>query len=115
MTTFDPKLPVQISSGLPVRIICTDLKGRYPIVALVTQGDGTETVHNYDATGRYADSSWSPPLSNVPKKEFINIWRNDDGSVACTYHPYGSCAEAERASRIVKSDYLAIGIELGIL
>lgn len=44
---------VETRSGREVRILCTDLKDDYPIVAGVAQDDGTECSCVYDATGHF--------------------------------------------------------------
>jgi len=42
MNTFDPKKPVKRRNGTPVRIVCTDAKGPYPIIGLGTDPTDTE-------------------------------------------------------------------------
>lgn len=44
---------VETRSGREVRILCTDLKDNYPIVAGVAQDDGTECSCVYDADGHF--------------------------------------------------------------
>lgn len=109
--TFNPNLPVQVDSGRPVRILCTDRAGQYPIVALITQDNGGETVHNYSADGRYSDSSWSPNLRNAPSRKFINIWETKRGTIACSPQPFGSRDEAIK-SAVPPSRHLMIALEL---
>jgi len=48
---------VETRSGREVRILCTDLKDDYPIVAGVAQDDGTECSRVYDADGHFCTGS----------------------------------------------------------
>lgn len=48
---------VETRSGREVRILCTDLKDNYPIVAGVANNDGTECSCIYDATGHFCTGS----------------------------------------------------------
>lgn len=72
MSRFNPNRPVQTREGLPARIICTDRKGRYPIVALVYQADGClageEVTLYYRKSGKFATSEKESrfDLVNVP-------------------------------------------------
>ena len=50
--TTDLTKPVQTADGRKVRIVCTDLAGEYPVLALVTTREGgAETVLSYDLQG----------------------------------------------------------------
>lgn len=55
MTKFDPTKPVQTRGGRKARIIATDAKGPYPIVALVDSGCSHESAESYTNDGRYFD------------------------------------------------------------
>lgn len=49
---FDPTKPVQTRNGRKARILCTDRKNTYPIVALITFED-EEFYHAYTKEGKY--------------------------------------------------------------
>ncbi len=74
---FDPTKPCRTRDGRPARILATDLKGRYPLVA--TWGDET-TVATFCRDGRhYEDSSKSVlDLINIPvtisKEVTLVLW-----------------------------------------
>lgn len=53
-TPFDPKWPHGHTTrdGRKARILATDLKGDYPIVAAIADSDGDEWIVRSDATGR---------------------------------------------------------------
>ncbi len=78
--TFDPPEPVQTRDGRKARIVCTDVNGHYPIIALVDY-HGTELVHHFNADGKACTGSRGSDLINIPVKRegWINIY------------PLGSC------------------------
>ena len=39
--------------GWPARIICTDKKGEYSIIALISDRDDREYIHQYNQNGMY--------------------------------------------------------------
>lgn len=68
---FDPTKPVQLEDGTSARIICTDRKGDYPIVALIKEGE-REGISWFKPDG----SSVPRHLVNVPEKHmwWVNIY-----------------------------------------
>ena len=70
MSKFDPTKPVRTRDGKPARIICTDAKSSYPIVALVMlTNENKESVCFYKEDGLYngiKDHEFD--LVNIPKK-----------------------------------------------
>ena len=72
----NPDRKVVTRNGLPVRIICTDRKDKWPIVALVTDDD-TERVYPYLSNGAiYPDDSSRLDLMFAPTKKegWVNIY-----------------------------------------
>lgn len=53
MTNFDPTKPVQTRDGRKARILCTDVAGQFPIVAVITTDADKETVETFRSNGRY--------------------------------------------------------------
>ena len=50
----DPSKKVVTRDGRPVRIICTDARGEYPIIALVEYYDGSnDNIYTYTKDGVY--------------------------------------------------------------
>lgn len=47
----DPSRKIVTRCGFPVRIICTDVKGSTPIVAVIEKEDKTENVFCYESDG----------------------------------------------------------------
>ena len=48
----DPSKNVVTRDGKPARVLCTDLKHKYPVIAALDYGDGEERVFFYDEHGR---------------------------------------------------------------
>lgn len=68
MTKLDLTKPVQTRDGRPVRILCMDRKGEYPVVGLVTENN-RECVRSWPTSGRfYVDDIQGLDLINVPPK-----------------------------------------------
>lgn len=76
--SFDPSKPVMTRDGRPARIICTDRKGEYPILALIDDNDGFEGIAIYFANGKNRTKDTPNDLVNAPTKRsaWINIYRN---------------------------------------
>lgn len=55
-TQFDLTQPVRTRDGRPARIVCTDARGPYPIIALITWADGTEKAMSFTAAGDFTES-----------------------------------------------------------
>lgn len=70
--TFDPNKPVQTCDGREARIICTDMKSRQPIIAIVTDKNGSESVEEFSDDGSYHINLFcSTDLINIPEKKYI--------------------------------------------
>lgn len=64
--------------GTPVRIICTDMKGEYPLVGLRMNGEGIESVCLHTKTGAYYSDGEPDPddlfIAPVKKEAWLNIY-----------------------------------------
>ena len=71
---IDWKKPVQTKCGLPVRILCTDAEGDYPVVGLI---DGIPQQWDLHGNSEGCSGDWG--LENTPplEKFYVNI--NEDG------------------------------------
>ena len=101
----DPTKKVVTRIGQSVRIICTDAKYSYPVVALVTlggeygEGEMLET-YTKDGTG-YSGRQMSFDLFFAPEKHegWVNIYRDATiGGIAFYKYIYPSEEEAKRNS-----------------
>jgi hypothetical protein len=101
MVKFDLTKPVELANGTPARIICTDRKHPdEPIIALISDSHGKETVKTYTAEGHSPYPGYDD-LVNV-REEFayrVNIYRYKDGRVwAGTPVPSGRALPFETSS-----------------
>ena len=103
--TFDPTKPVQTRNGLPARIICANVLGDYPIIALILE-DGEERAHTYTAHGSFFGVGSSKfDLVNIPeRKEVYFNWYGYKGA-----HP--SRADADKNCTGGRKGVLKIVIE----
>lgn len=87
----NPSQKVALRSGSDVRIICTDKKGEFPIVALVEDDDdGGEFTICYRKTGRFLIERESPnDLVFAPTKQegWGNIYRDDNTTFVGDIYP----------------------------
>jgi hypothetical protein len=98
--TFDPTKPVQTRDGRSARILCTDLKDRWPIVAAITRTDGTEYSTGYAVDGKFTCRHQPErDLINVPEKRtvWVNVYPDDCLKV----HETESRAEVVRTSHCI--------------
>lgn len=73
--TFDPTKPVQLRRGNPARIVATDAKGRFPILALYEdEGSECPILRHANGTCSYKDNPYD--LINVPEtvELFFNLY-----------------------------------------
>lgn len=73
---FDPTKPVQTRTGRKARIVCTDVKSEYSIIAVITKPDGAEYAATYKDGGRSSSFCELMPsdLINVPER--TSRWAN---------------------------------------
>ena len=98
----NPSRKVVTRDGRKVRIICTDAKSRYPVIALAENHDGTtEQFLTLTKNGKYFEGS---PNSNdlyfAPEKHegWLNIYRSESGFYL-RGNPYKSKEEAEEVAK----------------
>ena len=91
--TFDPNKPAQTRDGRKVRIICTDSRGSYPIVALIEMDDGKEATGHYNADGTSMYCSSAAQIINVPKNQiwWANVY---DDCISRTFHSRQAAASS---------------------
>ena len=75
----NPSQKVALRSGSYVRIICTDKKGEYPIVALVEDDYEVEFIIGYRKTGHFLIEGESPNdlvFASTKKEGWVNVFDN---------------------------------------
>ena len=97
----NPSKKVVTRDGKNARIICTDAKNNYPIVALIETSNGKERQPcGYKKDGTYvAGEELSCDLFFAPEKHegWINLYK-DDGIVYTSMDTFKTKKEAESAS-----------------
>ena len=77
----NPNRKVVTRNGRSARIICTDAKGNYPIVALIEEG-GYDNALSYTKDGKlYVGETNDYDLFFAPEKHegWVNVYRDFDG------------------------------------
>lgn len=80
----NPSQKVVTRNGREVRIICTDMKGEYPIVALICEGD-EERVYTHSKDGYLLGSlgtKYDLFFAPTKKKGWVNIYKR---MTKCSY------------------------------
>lgn len=102
--------PVCTRDGRRARIICWDMKGGYPIVALIEDKDWGETISGYDKHGHiwchnFTEDMKRYDLMMAPEKKegWINLYRTSTGVSTCG--PVCRTKEHAFEGRI-KADYI---------
>ena len=93
----NPDRRIITKDGRSVRIICTDAKGNFPIIALVKTYNGSETVlrlkengHFYNDTENSSDLFFAP----IKKEGWVNMYKTRSGATQIG-QIYSSKEEAE--------------------
>ena len=79
----NPNRKVVTREGMTVRILCTDSKNTYPIVALVSNG-AVESTENYMPDGSYLENEENKfdLFFDVPLKHgWVNLYRTEKGMI----------------------------------
>ena len=75
----NPSQKVVTRENMPVRILCTDANGNYPVVGLILY-NGEDIPENYTENGRYysnnQDSVNDLFFASVKIEGYVNIYRN---------------------------------------
>ena len=103
----DPSKKVVTRDGRSVRIVCTDVKGEHPIMALITdKKDNSESPFVYTKNGRYFFEETNNDLFFAPIKRegWVNIY--DITRINCISRIYKTKEEAETIGKGCKSGYI---------
>ena len=101
----NPSQKVVTRDGREVRIICTDMKGEYPLIALVTdKKDNSESPFVYMKNGRYFFEETNNDLFFAPVKRegWVNIFK--DKEINYPYIPGIIHNSEEEAKEAIKGD-----------
>lgn len=105
----NPNKKVITRDGNSVRILCTDAKGNFPIIALVKTYNGSETVLRLKENGRfYNDTENSSDLFFAPEKKsgWINLYKINS-IISPGPRAYDTEEEAKSSAAGNKSNYIS--------
>ena len=92
----NPLRKVVTREGKPVRIICTDVKDKYPIVGVADLGDNREDTYTFTQDGAYIEGCEDVrDLFFAPERKegWVNVYRNERGPIFFG-RPYNTEEEA---------------------
>ena len=95
----NPSRNVVTRDGRPARIICTDAKGKYSVIALV-ETDDTEITYKFNAEGKYLDGDEDNRdlfFASEKREGWVNIYRNGEGNTITSVRVYDTKEKAEKA------------------
>ena len=107
----NPSRKVVTRDGRPVRILCTDAVGEYPIVAIV-KNENKEIADNFTKDGRlYKDSKDDRDLFFAPEKKegYINLFKQTTG--LNTGFVFNTKEEAEKSAKCIPNYITTVKIE----
>ena len=96
----NPSRKIVTRDGRSVRIICTDAKQDYSIVALLTHCEDVESVMCYTKDGRRnndVESQLDLFCSTDKREGWVNIYRNGEGNIITSVRAYDTKEKAEKA------------------
>ena len=105
----NPSQKVVTRDGREVRIICTDMKSEYPLIALVTdKKDNSESPFVYTKNGRYFFEETNNDLFFAPIKRegWINVYKYEDDkrTIGCLF-------KSEEEAKLHKYDRASVYIK----
>ena len=103
----NPSQKVVTRDGREVRIICTNAKQDYPIIALVKINEETETTIYLKENGRWnegVEDEWDLFFAPTKKEGWVNIY--DITRINCISRIYKTKEEAETIGKGCKNGYI---------
>ena len=112
----NPERKVMTRDGKDARIICTDARGLYPVVALIERSDGdAEDLSLFTKDGCWSihdpASSMNLVFASKKKEGWINIYLNANRNYEVSCCVYKSKESAEEFGRECKSYITTLKIE----
>ena len=75
---INPSCKIVTRAGRPVRIICTDAKGKYPVIALISNKNGDEASFEFTKDGLWnenCENSLDLFFAPIKKEGWVNIYK----------------------------------------
>ena len=108
----NPSQKIMTRDGRKARILCTDMKNKQPVLALVTEGD-REDIHFYYQNGVWCNDFPNHKLDLVfaptKKKGWINVYRSTN-DLYCG-DVFETKEKAEKMGKLSKNYITTIKIE----
>ena len=92
----NPSRKVVTRSGKPVRIVCTDARGEFPVVGVIYYNDEKDIVDSFTENGKWANECESDLdlFFALEKREgWVCVYRNERGNIFFSV-PYCTKQEA---------------------
>ena len=95
----DPSRKVITRDGRPVRILCTNARRSYPVIALIE--DEEDLLYAYLPDGTICDSTKQYDLFFAPEKHegFINLYRNTGGGISTDTRVFSTKEHAQASKK----------------
>ena len=110
--TTDLTKPVQIADGRKARVICTDRVGSpWPVMALITNEDGTEWDYRYNLAGKSASDrgldliniDTTPKNLRIAREAVAQLWKELGYGVAAKSYRDGKQDNCTEIRAILKA------------
>ena len=112
----NPSLKVITRDGRNVRIICTDAKGNFPIIALVETHNDTEVALRLSKDGHFYDTAEDPRdlfFATEKQEGWINVYLDAENEGYVGTCIFKSKEKAENEGKIWKGYVTTLKIEWG--
>ena len=89
----NPELKVVTRDGHPARIVCTDAKGAFPVVALIySETEKSDHAHRFKEDGSFTDlpgctNHYDLFFATTKHAGWVNIYRVNDARTGTTFEP----------------------------
>lgn len=103
----NPSRKVVTRCGRSVRILCTDARRQYPVIALVEEGDGVDSIESYLSDGTYLKdetNNYDLFFDTEKREGWINVYKPDKDCARTDSVIFKSKEEAIRC--IGRDDYV---------
>ena len=107
-----PSCKIVTRSGRPVRIICTDAKGKYPVIALISNRNGDEASFEFTKDGLWSEdceNSLDLFFEPIKREGWVNVYRFLSGSYCGDI--FETKEKAEKMGKLSKNYITTIKIE----
>ena len=74
----NPSLKVVTRDGRPARIVCTNVKGKYPVIGLILYNDQEEFIYNFTENGRWSIGIKSDRDLFFLEQEYTSTSKNNE-------------------------------------